>query len=421
MTPPRTPKVDVSDVYNARRPDVIFASVDDGASTDTTAAETKVDPPPAKLPLTAAEIIRSPDFSRPRRAYLTGIPELDTATGGLRSRQQSLVAAPTGVGKTGLVGTIMRGLAQSGVPIFWLCTELDAEEQAARFAAIVMRSTRGGCVTPDGLLRHDLPVEQVAQVVDGLPLHVVRWRRSIGDPFVLIHDNVSAMAQKYGQQPIIVVDYQQKLAVEDLENRRQSVGMVSERLLGVAQDLDTHVLSISSVSRAYYNATARKLRKQNEDEDPRDWLAACKESGDLEYDAALMMFLDVGDDANAVGERPARLIVAKARSGGEGFFGLRFHGPSGLFVPDTAAANEMKAGKQDVVAANLDKIKVEVRRLVMRRKTPFTSRSAIQDRIEGRKGDVLAAIDEMFEAGELEQDGQRKPITFVPPVGDSDG
>lgn len=364
----------------------------------------------APVLLTAADVIRSEAFSRPRRQYWTGIPDLDRAIGGLRSRQQSLLAAPTGVGKTGLATTIVRGIAIDGVPVLWFCTELDAEEQAARFAANALRESTGSSHSADDLLRHAVSVDMAANALKGLPIYLYRWRRRLGNPFDIIRDHAKAITAKHGKPPIIVVDYLQKLAVEDEENRRQSVGNVSEQLLEVAQDHDTHMLAISSVSRAYYNATARKLRKQaGEDEDPRDWLAAGKEAGELEYDAALMMYLDVGDEANAVGERPARLIVAKSRQGGEGFYGLQFHGPSGLFIPDGAAAIAMRAPAKAAVV-NLDKIKAEVRRVLLKRKTPFTTRSAIADRLGGRRADAMTAIDEMFEAGELSQERKGGPI-----------
>jgi replicative DNA helicase len=411
---------DIADAHAARRP-VMPALERARPFVEERSVEMPKAPAPV-VPQTIAEIIRGTAFSRPRRAYPTGIPDLDAATGGLRSRQQSLMVAPTGVGKTSLVGTLMRGLASAGVPIFWLCTELDAEEQAVRFVANALRARHGGCVTADSLLRHEMPIEQVAQVVDGLPIYVTRWRRSSGDAFALMREHMNAIAQRHGVPPVGVIDYLQKLATEDADRRRQSVGLISEQSLEIAQDLDTHMMAISSVSRAYYNATARKLRKAAEDEDPRDWLAAGKEAGELEYDAAMLMYLDVGDEANAIGERPARLILAKSRQGGEGFYGLRFHGPSGLFLADTTAASQMKAGqKQAVAGVNLDKIKTEFRRLVMKKRTPFTSRNAIAELIKGNRTDKLRALEEMFDSGELVQAGQRQPITFVPPAEDDRG
>lgn len=183
----------------------------------------------------------------------------------------------------------------------------------------------------------------------------------------------------------------------------------------VILDGDEH--AIVRLLRAHYSATARKLRKQATDEDPRDWLACAKESGEIEYDAALLMVLDVGDDADSVTHtRPARLIVAKSRQGGEGFYGLRFHGPSGLFLPDDKAAGEMKATAKQTEAVDLAKIKIEIRKFMMRRRKPPTSRNQIADAIhQGKRAERFAALDEMFEDGELTQDGRGKSIEFSPP------
>jgi replicative DNA helicase len=368
-----------------------------------------------------ADIIRSESYQRSRQTFPTGIKTMDEKiAGGLKSRQQSILAAPTGTGKTGLSGTIMIGLAALWIPILWICTELADEEQAARFVALARRRQLGGCYSPDDMLSHMLPPEEQAQLVDGVPIAIERIRRRDLDPFGRIEACANTVAEKHGKQPIICVDYLQKLANTDTDQLRVSVGDVSEQLLDIADRLDTHVLAISSVSRAYYSSTARKLRKQNTDEDPRDWLAAAKESGSLEYDAALMMFLHVGDNADVHDGRPARLIVAKSRQGGEGFYGLRFHGPSGLFIPDDAAADELKPTEEKKVAPDdLRKIQTEIRRLIMKRKKPFTSQNQIYDRIKGNKASFLAAIDEMFEAGELTQEGRGKPIAFAPPSNDN--
>src|SRR5439155_19882515 len=74
--------------------------------------------------VTAVDILRSESFQRPRRTFPTGLSHLDEKiAGGLKSRQQSIIAAPTGTGKTGLVGTLALGFAATR-PTLWICTEL---------------------------------------------------------------------------------------------------------------------------------------------------------------------------------------------------------------------------------------------------------------------------------------------------------
>lgn len=345
-------RVDVADMVNDRRGGDVVRLADAAAVDKIEDATADVLP---DLAPTAAEILRSDLFKKPRHTYPTGLAALDEKIGGgLKSRQQSIIAAPTGYGKTQLVGTLKLHFAKQNYPVMWFCTELGEDEQAARFAALAMRVASRSGYTPDDLLSHVLPPEDAARAVDDLPIHIVKIRRSDGDPFVIIAGQMAAARAKYGRAPLGVVDYMQKLAVEDEDRRRVSVSNVSERLLEIAQDFDTHMLVISSVARNLYNRTARKLRKQAEDEDPRDWLAVGKESGDIEYDAAVMMYLDVADERDALGQRNARLIVAKCRQGSEGFVGLKFHGPTGLFTADDAAAEAMRPEVRQKVADDIE-------------------------------------------------------------------
>lgn len=289
------------------------------------------------LPPTAAEILRSPAFSKPRRTYPTTIAALDDKiAGGFKSRQLVVIAAPTGKGKTGLVGTLMLLLARAGHAVLWVTTELEDAEQAARFAAIALRCSSGTNVTPDDFLSQQLPAEHGARELEGLPLYLVNLDDPDGDPFVAIAAHAAAIRQHRGAAPIVVIDYLQVLAVEDEEQRRMSVTKVATRSRRLARELDAPVVAISSVSRAYYGP-GRAKKKSEEPEDPRDWLAAAKESGDVEYAAAVFAYLDTGKETSAEGDTPARLIIAKSRQGDVGFVGLRFHGPSGAFVASDEA------------------------------------------------------------------------------------
>ena len=150
----------------------------------------------------------------------------------------------------------------------------ELEEQAPRFAAVALRRG-GGNWTPDLLMRHELPIEEQARAVKGQPLYLLRVTRQSPDPFAEIAAHAKAIADKHGEMPFIAADYLQKFAAVDADKRRLSVSEVSERMLEIADKLDTHVMCISSVSRAFYNATARKLRKQAEqDIRPTGWRAA---------------------------------------------------------------------------------------------------------------------------------------------------
>jgi hypothetical protein len=77
-------------------------------------------------------------------------------------------------------------------------------------------------------------------------------------------------------------------------------------------------------------------------DDPTAFLGAAKESGDIEFDCATLMFLDV-DKLHEGAEKPARIAVARCRVGDVGFVGIRAQLAIGKFEEDPKALVEMSA------------------------------------------------------------------------------
>lgn len=355
-------------------------------------------PPPI---LTAAAVLRSEAFRKPRRTIPTGIEDLDGLIGGgLKSRQLTVIAGPTGKGKTGLVGTLALSLARTGQPVLWVTTELDDAEQAARFAAMAMRAS-GANATPDDLLGHQIPAEYGARAVDGLPLYLVNLDDPEGDVLLIIRSCVTRMMSECGQAPVVIVDYMQVLATEDADRRRMSVTRVASAMRKMARDFDTPVVAISSVSRAYYGAAgkARKTAAEGQDEDPRDWLAAAKESGDIEYAAAVFGYLDTANDVNQTGETDARLIIAKARAGLTGFVGLKFHGPSGLFVAESQSVVNMRPERRPKGPPVTERVIEQLRKMQF----DPPSLAMLRENVKGvRATSVDAAVRALIDQGVVE-------------------
>jgi replicative DNA helicase len=294
-------------------------------------------PPEERIHPTAAMVLRSDAFKEPQRTYPTCFSDLnDKICGGVKARQLTVVAAPTGSGKTGCIGTIAMAWAHDGIPVLWVCTEIDEQEQASRFAAIDYRQ-HDAVATPDDFLSLRLDPAAAAAAIENLPLYLLNLDDPDGDPFATIEARARELTAIHGQAPIIILDYLQVLAAEDEDARRMSVTKVSTRLRKLAKDINAAVVAISSVSRAYYGKAAIKASGETEDEDPIHWLAAAKDSGDIEFSSAVFIYLDTSKDVDMLGEASARLVVAKSRRGVRGFVGLRFHGPSGLFRASTDA------------------------------------------------------------------------------------
>lgn len=362
-------------------------------------------PTEAEPPARACDVLRSDAFKQAQRTYATDLPELNALiAGGLKARALTTLAGPTGDGKTGEAGTWALDWAKQGIPVLWCTTEIDLDEQSSRFAAIDFHQ-RGLRASPDDFLALRILPEQGAQALDGLPLYLFNLDDPDGDVFTLIELKAAAIRKAYGQPPIIIIDYLQVLAVEDEDQRRLSVTKVATKLRRLARALDAAVLAISSVSRAYYGA-AKKKAAADAEENPRDWLAAAKESGDVEYASAVFIYLDRDPDVDALGESSARLIVAKSRRGLTGFVGVRFHGPSGAFAPHGGALTVMAPPSRGG--------KVESRILAFVRGAayqPMTS-TELREVIRGAsKGDKDAAIERMISDGRLALQESLRPNT----------
>lgn len=280
-------------------------------------------------PHTAAEVLRSATFAAPQLTYSTGFPMLDRLLdGGLKARTLSVIAAPTGAGKTGLALTIARAL---DMPVLYVTAELDNAEISARYAAPVLG------VRPSEILALAVRPDRAAAAVDQRPLHIVDLDGIGGDPAISrIRDAAEGIRLASGNAPAIVVDYLQLLAADtgDSGAMRMSITRVTLELRRLARALNVPVLAISSVSRAYYGTQRAAM---DAEEDPRAWLAAAKEDGNIEYTAAIFAYLDTSTEIASDGTSAARVIVAKSRAGIPGIVGLRFHGPSGGFTAADAS------------------------------------------------------------------------------------
>jgi hypothetical protein len=281
------------------------------------------------------------------RSYATHYPELDVLLGGgISTRQLIVVCAPPGDGKTAWAIDLALRL---GIPVLYASTELESDEVAARAAAnlreLLWRDAVRGKIDKSilvGALR-DQAGRFRAIGPESLP-------RDAEAALRLIWDAAVAMTVEHGVAPLVVVDYMQDLARGgDERGLRQRVGDIATTLRVMSQKLDLPLIAISSVSRGYYGAS--KQESLRESTDPRVYLAAMKESGDVDYAAATAIFLDVGNAAEGQDARPARIALAKCRHGEVGFVGARFRGATGRWSADAAALGEL-AGKERMQVAD---------------------------------------------------------------------
>jgi len=247
-------------------------------------------------------------------AVPTGLPSLDDLLAG-GARGVTLLAAPTGKGKTGFAIQMVRTVSLRQL-VLYVSTELSRRQVIARFAAPALGSWRGifeagpeaGPAIAKAISCFDLRVVQCSDVQELASL----LRR------------IAASAKR---TPFLVVDYLQGFIRGADVDRRLAVGALSDVLTCWSRDTGAAALVVSSVARSMYAGNA--------DKSAGDFVGAAKESGDLEFDAANVLFLDV-DPCPMGGTSSGRLHVAKSRFGVQGTVGLLFDGARGTFTEDPA-------------------------------------------------------------------------------------
>jgi hypothetical protein len=260
----------------------------------------------------------------PLITYSSGIPLLDQRLK-IQTRSQTGIVAPTGVGKTGLVlGMGLHMIEAHGVPFLYVSSELDDDEISARAAALKLH------VPHADILDQRIPRAQAREALAGVPLYMLdcermseaRGRHAID----LIKAKVERISERHGKRPVVAVDFLQELAAsedDDPRGVRMGVSAMARRFRSLSQKLEIALITVSSTGRGFY-------RPPKDDADnPRSYLGAAKESGDIEFALVNMMFLDVATECDASGTYAARIILPKVRRSGPAIVGARFHGPTG--------------------------------------------------------------------------------------------
>ncbi|NLT42450.1 MAG: replicative DNA helicase [Anaerolineae bacterium] len=251
----------------------------------------------------------------------SGFTKLDRILGGMQRSDLLILAARPGVGKTslmlGLAATAARRYRQR-VAIFSL--EMSNEQIIQRLVSadsgIDSQRLRTGSITAEEYARLD----HTRNNLSGLPVFLDDTPAMTTAEF---RTKCRRLAAEHGVD-LIMVDYLQ-LMVGDRrgENRVQEISGISRALKQVARELNVPVLAASQLSRAVESRSDR-----------RPILSDLRESGSIEQDADVVMFIYREDMSNTESENPnlAELIVAKHRNGPTGTVPLYFKAEQAQFV-----------------------------------------------------------------------------------------
>lgn len=240
----------------------------------------------------------------------TGFVDLDHQTNGFQPSELVILAARPSMGKTALVCNIAQAVAaESNVGVLLFSLEQSKLELAERFLAIHARID--GHRMRKGLLdeaeRHALM--EASSELSRLPIFIDdKPGRTVGQIGA-----ISRRLKRRDKLGLIIIDYLQLVESEDRNApREQQIAQITRRLKGIAKETDVPVIALSQLNRGV------ELR-----EDKRPRLADLRESGAIEQDADIVMFLH-RPDAYVAEDRPglAEIIVAKHRSGPTGIINL---------------------------------------------------------------------------------------------------
>jgi replicative DNA helicase len=259
-----------------------------------------------------------------RGQSITGVPtgytDLDEHLAGLQPSNLLVVGARPSMGKTAFALGMAASAAMQGVPALYFSLEMSHLEIAqrvlcaeARVDATRMRNGR--------LLEGDWPkISHAIGRLGNAPLYID------DNPNVTVMD-IRAKARRMKSRDgigLVVVDYLQLMTGRNsAENRQVEISEISRGLKILARELEIPVVALSQLSRGLESRA-----------DKRPMLADLRESGAIEQDADVVMFIYRDDVYNpeSADRGVAEIIVAKHRNGPTGSIQLAFVGNYARFA-----------------------------------------------------------------------------------------
>lgn len=250
----------------------------------------------------------------------TGYHALDKATDGLKKKNLIYLAGRPSMGKTALAINIAEKnvLAGNSVAIFSL--EMGKEE-------LVKRLILGASyVNAQKIKNKELTADDWGRMLKGAN-SLLSKKLFIEDNTSLTVAEMTSMCRRIKRDKgldLVIIDYLQLISSNGNKNsRREEIDSISKSLKAMAKELDVPVIVISSLSRA-------TEQRQNK----RPMLSDLRESGQIEYDADLVMFVHREEYYNPTDENKgeAEIIIAKQRNGQLGIVKLGWLGPYTKFV-----------------------------------------------------------------------------------------
>jgi replicative DNA helicase len=251
---------------------------------------------------------------------------LNEITGGFRPGQLIYLGARPAIGKTTLMAQLAHFVAKQGIGVPYFSLEMNSPELLHRFLAylsgIPLNRYIRDVKTPEERRRCQIALGELCE----LPISIDDGTEST------VESQVQTIKNARFDKPIglVVVDYLGLMgSSEKAENRNQEISKISRALKVAAKRLRVPFIVASQLGRA----------SERDDREPQ--LSDLRDSGSLEQDADIVLFLHRPNEQRGASVHPTTLIVAKQRQGPKGQVPLLFRGSSVRFEqaePMTEAA-----------------------------------------------------------------------------------
>lgn len=271
------------------------------------------------------ETVEKIEYRCNNKGSYTGVPsgyhDLDNMTAGFQNSDFIILAARPSMGKTAFALNIAQNIAiRQNIPVIIFSLEMSKVQLAQRVvcaeAEIDAQRVRMG----------DLQINEWEKMGAKLnDLHAAPLY--IDDTAGVSVSDIRAKCRRFKMKNpnlgLILIDYLQLIEDRSSNDRNQQISSISRGLKSLARELDVPIIALSQLSRKVEDRT-----------DKRPMLSDLRESGAIEQDADVVMFIfreEYYDKENPELKNKAQIIIAKQRNGPTGSFELIFQGSTTKF------------------------------------------------------------------------------------------
>ncbi len=271
------------------------------------------------------ETVDQLEYKYNNKGTYTGVPsgyyDLDALTAGFQKSDLIILAARPSMGKTAFALNIGQNAAiRQKIPVAVFSLEMSKVQLVQRVlcseAEIDAQRVRTGEISPTDW-------QKIAEKMDELHLSPLYIDDTAGLSVTDIRAKCRRLKLQRPDLGLVIIDYLQLLDDRSSTDRIQQISAISRNLKSLARELDVPIIALSQLS-----------RKVEERTDKRPMLSDLRESGAIEQDADIVMFIyreEYYEKDNPNVKNKAKIIIAKQRNGPTGEVELLFHGATTKF------------------------------------------------------------------------------------------